>query len=102
MKDALGVPQSLLLLGGTSDIALGVVEEYARLGTPRVVVAARPSDRREAAVRRVGSLGLPVEVVDFDARDTQSHRRVLERAAEEGDVDVALIAFGVLGDEERA
>jgi decaprenylphospho-beta-D-erythro-pentofuranosid-2-ulose 2-reductase len=41
-------------------------------------------------------------VVDFDARDTARHRAVIDEAAAGGDIDVAVVAFGVLGDEERA
>ena len=48
MINAVGAPQSLLLLGGTSDIALAIARKYARSGL-RVVLAARPSDRRTAA-----------------------------------------------------
>ncbi len=102
MLDALGVPQSLLLLGGTSDIALATAEEYARRGSPRVLLAARPTPRRDAAVARLEGAGLVVEAFDFDGRDTASHRAVVDRAAVGGDLDVAVVAFGVLGDEERA
>ena len=42
MINAVGEPQSLLLLGGTSDIALAIARRYARSGL-RVVLAARPS-----------------------------------------------------------
>lgn len=102
MLDALGNPQSLLLLGGTSDIALAVAERYLRTGSLRVVLAARPSAQRDAAADRLARQGAEVEPVDFDARDTGSHREVVELAAAGGDIDVAVVAFGVLGDEERA
>jgi decaprenylphospho-beta-D-erythro-pentofuranosid-2-ulose 2-reductase len=102
MIDALGAPQTLLLLGGTSDIALAVAAEYARHARPRVVLAARPSARRDAAVARVAALGLEVEPLDFDAEDTASHPDAVQRAAAGGDIDVAVVAFGLLGDEERA
>lgn len=102
MLDALGNPQSLLLLGGTSDIALAVAERYLRNGSLRVVLAARPSAQRDAAAGRLARLGAEVDAVDFDARDTGSHRSVVEQAAAGGDIDVAVVAFGVLGDEERA
>ena len=102
MLNALGQPQSLLLLGGTSDIALAVAEEYAATGGVRVVLAARPGPRRDAAAARLTDLGHTVEVLDFDATDTASHPALVERAAQGGDLDVSLVAFGVLGDEEAA
>jgi decaprenylphospho-beta-D-erythro-pentofuranosid-2-ulose 2-reductase len=102
MLDALGRPQSLLLLGGTSEIALALAQRYLETGPLRVVLAARPSAAREEAQSLLAGLGADVEVVDFDARDTAAHRRVIDQAFAAGDVDVALVAFGVLGDEERA
>lgn len=102
MLDALGTPQNLLLLGGTSEIALALAQRYLERGPLRVVLAARPSSGREAARARLVERGATVEIVDFDARDTASHRSVIEKACAGGDVDVALVAFGVLGDEERA
>src|SRR3954454_2945644 len=102
MIDALGIPQTLLLLGGTSDIALAVAGEYARRGKPHVLLAARPGERRDAAVSRVQAAGLTVEPLDFDATDFASHADLLRAAKEHGDVDVAVVAFGLLGDEEQA
>jgi decaprenylphospho-beta-D-erythro-pentofuranosid-2-ulose 2-reductase len=102
MLDALGTPQNLLLLGGTSEIALALATRYLKRGPLRVVVAARPSPLRDQAVVALSQQGATVEVVDFDARDTASHRGVVEQASAGGDIDVALVAFGVLGDEERA
>jgi decaprenylphospho-beta-D-erythro-pentofuranosid-2-ulose 2-reductase len=102
MLNALGEPQSLLLLGGTSDIALAVAEKYAAGGGLRVVLAARPGPRRSEAAARLTALGHTVEEVDFEATDTESHPAVIERAAHGGDLDVTVVAFGVLGDEEQA
>jgi decaprenylphospho-beta-D-erythro-pentofuranosid-2-ulose 2-reductase len=102
MLNALGEPQSLLLLGGTSDIALAVAEKYAEGGGLRVVLAARPGPRRTEAVTRLSGLGHVVEVLDFEAADTASHPALVEQAAAGGDLDVVVVAFGVLGDEEQA
>lgn len=102
MIDAVGNPQSLLVLGGTSEIALAVVRRYTAARKPRVVLAARPSPRRDAAVAELTAAGVPVTAVDFDARDVGSHPTVLDKAFADGGIDVALVAFGVLGDAERA
>jgi len=101
MIDALGRPQSLLLLGGTSDIALAVARAYAG-ARPVVTLAARPGVRRKAAAADLRTAGLEVHEVDFEALDTTSHPDVIESVAAERDIDVALVAFGVLGDEEEA
>lgn len=102
MLNALGTPQNLLLLGGTSDIALAVAERYASAGSMHVVLAARPGPRRDAAVLRLERAGADVEAVDFEARDTAGHPTVVKQAASAGDIDVAVVAFGVLGDQEQA
>jgi decaprenylphospho-beta-D-erythro-pentofuranosid-2-ulose 2-reductase len=102
MINALGTPQSLLLLGGTSDIALAVARRYAGRGAGlRVVLAARPSERRTTAAAELTALGCRVEEVDLDARDHGSHAATIEAAFAGGDVDVAVLAFGLLGDPEQ-
>lgn len=101
MINALGQPQSLLLLGGTSDIALAVARRYAEHGSLRVVLAARESPRRTAAAEELRGRGCVVTEVDLDARDHASHAATIEAAFAEGDVDVAVVAFGLLGDPER-
>ena len=100
MLNALGVPQSLLLLGGTSDIALAIARRYARNGL-RVLLAARPSERRTAAAAELTGLGCTVTEIDLDARDAASHAATVEAAFAGGDVDLAVLAFGLLGDPEQ-
>src|SRR5690606_10795788 len=100
--DAVGNPQSLLLLGGTSDIALAIAEQYASRRPLRIVLAARPTDRRTAAAKRLSEAGNDVVELDFDANDTDSHPDVIARAFADGDIDVTVVAFGLLGDAEKA
>lgn len=101
--NAVGTPQSLLLLGGTSDIALAIARRYAGGGrTLRVVLAARASQRRTAAAAELTDLGCTVTEVDLEARDPASHAATVEAAFAGGDVDVAVVAFGLLGDAEAA
>ena len=101
MIDALGRPQSLLLLGGTSEIALAVARAWSD-ALPVVTVAARPGPRRDEAVAALRADGFAVEARDFDAEDTDAHPALIEAVAAERDIDVAVVAFGVLGDEEEA
>jgi decaprenylphospho-beta-D-erythro-pentofuranosid-2-ulose 2-reductase len=101
MINAVGAPQSLLLLGGTSDIALAIARRYARPGL-RIVLAARPTERRTAAATELKDLGCEITEVDLDARDHDSHVTTIADAFAGGDIDIAVIAFGLLGDAERA
>jgi decaprenylphospho-beta-D-erythro-pentofuranosid-2-ulose 2-reductase len=102
MIDAVGNPQSVLLLGGTSEIALAVAEHYAAKRPLRIVLAARPSARRDKAVALLGNTGAAVSTVDFEARDTASHPAVIEKVFADGDIDLTIVAFGLLGDPEEA
>lgn len=102
MINSLGQPQSVLVLGGTSDIALATVRAWAATGRPHITLAARSGVRRDEAVAELTGLGLEVEAVDFDAEDTAAHPALIESVAATRDIDVALVAFGVLGDEEEA
>jgi decaprenylphospho-beta-D-erythro-pentofuranosid-2-ulose 2-reductase len=102
MMNAVGTPQTLLLLGGTSDIALAVARAYAARGPLRVVLAARATERRTSAAAELTGLGCEVVEVDLDARDHASHAATIEAAFAGGDVDVAVLAFGLLGDAEQA
>ena len=102
MMDAVGTPSSVLVLGGTSDIGLAVVERLGVGTSLRVVLAARPSDRRDGALRRLTGAGHAAVAVDFDAEDTASHARTVEQAFAGGDLDVVVVAVGLLGDQEQA
>ena len=102
MINSLGQPQSVLVLGGTSDIGLATVRAWAATCRPHVTLAARPGERRDTAVAQLQALGLDVDAEDFDAEDTDAHPELVNRVAARRDIDVALVVFGVLGDEEVA
>jgi decaprenylphospho-beta-D-erythro-pentofuranosid-2-ulose 2-reductase len=67
-----------------------------------VVLAARPSERLDAARARLEALGCAVETIPFDARALDTHADVVRKAFTGGDIDVAVVAFGLLGDNEQA
>ena len=101
MSDAVGEVQSLLVLGGTSEIGLATARRLVDGRTRRVVLAARDTERGEAGAEELRRRGAEVEVIAFDARDYGSHEAVLDAAFQAGDIDCAVVAFGVLGDQER-
>jgi decaprenylphospho-beta-D-erythro-pentofuranosid-2-ulose 2-reductase len=104
--NALGSPQSLLLLGGTSEIGLAIAEQLVRDRTRRVVLAGRDLAALRTAGERLTELAGPttldVTVLEFDAAERASHATVVERAFAGGDIDIVVLAFGILGDQERA
>ncbi|HZA12202.1 decaprenylphospho-beta-D-erythro-pentofuranosid-2-ulose 2-reductase [Mycobacterium sp.] len=103
MLDAVGSPQTILLLGGTSEIGLAICERYLRTAPARIVLACLPDDPgRDDAVKQMKAAGArAVEMIDFDALDTGDHPKVIDEAFAGGDVDVAIVAFGLLGDAEE-
>ncbi|WP_316747571.1 decaprenylphospho-beta-D-erythro-pentofuranosid-2-ulose 2-reductase [Streptomyces herbicida] len=101
MKDAFGIPQSVLVLGGTSEIALATVRRLVARRTRTVWLAGRPSTALEEAAEGLRSQGANVRAVAFDALDPESHETVLGKVFAEGDIDMVLLAFGILGDQAR-
>ena len=101
--DAVGNPQTILLLGGTSEIGLAICERYLQNAHARIVLAAMPDDPgRDDAVAQMKAAGArSVELIGFEATDTDSHPKMIDQAFANGDVDVAVVAFGLLGDAEE-
>jgi decaprenylphospho-beta-D-erythro-pentofuranosid-2-ulose 2-reductase len=104
MKDALGSVQSILVLGGGSDIARATCGALARRRGARVVLAARKPEALDPVAVEIRAAGASsVDTVAFDATDFGSHEQFVESTfARFGDFDVVLVAFGVLGDQPRA
>jgi len=104
VKDAIGNVQRVVVLGGTSEIALATALKLTagRRGV-QVTLAARPGERRTSAATALEARGLQVSEVDFDATQRSSYERAISDAFESGgDVDVVIVAFGLLGDQKRA
>ncbi|MFE9876505.1 decaprenylphospho-beta-D-erythro-pentofuranosid-2-ulose 2-reductase [Streptomyces sp. NPDC005784] len=99
MKDAFGIPQSLLILGGTSEIALATARRLITRRTRTVWLASRPTPALAEAAEQLRRLGADARTVAFDALDPESHEAVLGKVFAEGDIDMVLMAFGVLGDQ---
>ncbi|WP_419762600.1 SDR family oxidoreductase [Corynebacterium coyleae] len=91
-------PGVVLLLGARSDIG---GEIAVRICSGReVVLAARGSDGLDDVKRRLLAAGATVvRAVNFDATNLDSHRRIFREA---GEVTSAIVAFGILGDQELA
>ena len=103
MIDATGNPAKILVLGGTSEIGLAIASEYLSHAPAEVVLACQPGDpQTEAAADQMLAAGAPeVMVIDFDATAFDTHAEVIDAAWAGGDVDVAIVAFGLLGDAEE-
>jgi decaprenylphospho-beta-D-erythro-pentofuranosid-2-ulose 2-reductase len=101
--DALGSPQSVLVLGGGSEIAVATVKALPRSRLNRVILAGRPSASLDDAAQSLTQVGIHgVTTVAFDATDTQAHQQFIDDIFDAGDIDIVILAFGVLGDQLAA
>lgn len=100
MNDALAVPGTVVLLGGTSEIGLAIVGQLVARGTRTVVLAGRDRAALQQAGERFGDA--KVHVVSYDATDETAHTGAVEEiAATVGDLDMVITATGVLGDQAQ-
>jgi decaprenylphospho-beta-D-erythro-pentofuranosid-2-ulose 2-reductase len=104
VKDGLGRPQAVAAFGGGSDIAHAILRALVEEGTRAVVLAVRDPQRPPPAADALRAAGARVELVRFDADDPDGHATAVADAARAlgGDLDLALVTFGVLGGQERA
>jgi decaprenylphospho-beta-D-erythro-pentofuranosid-2-ulose 2-reductase len=104
MKDALGAVQSVLVLGAGSDIASATVRKLVTGRVRTVLLAGRTPDAYEPLAEELRDAGATtVETLAFDALATDTHADFVKDAfTRAGDVDLVLVAFGILGDQALA
>jgi short-subunit dehydrogenase len=93
---------SVVVFGGRSEIGVALAAELAP-GHPIVLAARRPDDldAETATLRAAGATS--VSTIAFDADDTDSHPALIDAIVREhGPIEVAIVAFGILGDQARA
>lgn len=94
---------SVLILGATSPIAREVANRYAEEGQP-IHLGARDVEEAERIASDI-RIRHDVETAagHFDAREFDEHRNFVGEVTEAiGPIDVCLIAFGYMGDQEEA
>lgn len=100
MNDALAVPGTVVLLGGTSDIGLAIVGQLVARGTRTVVLAGRDRAALQRAGERFGDA--KVHVVSYDATADDAHSATVDEIVGiVGDLDLVVCAVGALGDQDR-
>jgi decaprenylphospho-beta-D-erythro-pentofuranosid-2-ulose 2-reductase len=104
VNDGLGQPQSVLVLGGGSEIARALLPRLTR--AERVVLAGRPGSPTVAtAAADAGARGATVRTLEMDATEPSSVVAAVDAAFEGdggGDIDLVVVAFGILGDQAGA
>jgi decaprenylphospho-beta-D-erythro-pentofuranosid-2-ulose 2-reductase len=103
VKDALGDPQSVVVFGGASEIAQHIVRSLSKRRRLRtVVLAVRRPEAVSTFADELVATGVSTEAVAFDADEVNAHHALLQRVTQRvGDIDVAVLAFAVLGDQAR-
>lgn len=101
MNDALGMPQTAVVLGGTSEIARAVLRELTARRLRHVVLAGRDEEALAAAAKELEALGAEVHCAAFDVTQVANHASFAADAVSRlGQVDLVLVAAGVLGDQD--
>jgi len=102
MENAVGEVQNILVLGGRSEIGIAIAREMLTPSTQRVTLACRRPDDSKEVEASLTRGGLRVDSVIFDGGDTASHADFIDNiVATSGDLDVVILAFGVLGSQEQ-
>jgi decaprenylphospho-beta-D-erythro-pentofuranosid-2-ulose 2-reductase len=101
MNDAMGMPQTAVALGGSSEIARAILRALATSRLRHVVLAGRDEVALAGAAKELEALGTErVETVAFDVTDTAGHAGFARDVANRlGHIDLVLVAAGVLGDQ---
>ena len=104
MKDALGNVDSALVLGGTSDIGVAIAKALTQRGASKIVLAGRDPSGLLERVDELRSAGAGrVETLDFNALEYSNHEHLISEAFSRfGDLDVVILAWGLLGDQQKA
>lgn len=101
MKNGVGVPQNIVLFGGTSDIGQAVLREIVKPGVSNVSLVCRNVDTGSLFAEELGALSpdVSIDVVRFDASDATAMPAIVQEVSSEGrDIDVAIVAHGVLNE----
>ncbi len=104
MNDALGGVQTVLVLGGTSELALATLQALDLRPGALVALAGRDLPAMAATpVPTSGGGSAKVIPLEWDAALTASGPAVIAAATDVlGDIDLVLVAAGILGDQARA
>ncbi|MDX2379909.1 MAG: SDR family NAD(P)-dependent oxidoreductase [Acidimicrobiia bacterium] len=102
MNNALSQPQTIVVLGGGSDIARAIVRALATPALRTVVLAVRsPSGESDLELPDdIDSAGVEVVEVAFDATHHDGHATFVGELSDRfGDLDIVIQAFGQLGND---
>jgi decaprenylphospho-beta-D-erythro-pentofuranosid-2-ulose 2-reductase len=103
--DGLGSVQSVVLIGGTSEIGIATLHEMGkRKRLQRIVLCGRQSEnlQRTAEILAADFVNAKIELVPLDLINSGTLSLVVEEIFDAGRIDVVVLAAGVLPDAIRA
>jgi decaprenylphospho-beta-D-erythro-pentofuranosid-2-ulose 2-reductase len=101
MKNGVGVAQNIVLFGGTSEIGQAILQRVVQPGVSRLVLVSRDIELASSSISSLVERhpDLDVHHVRFDATDASAMTHVVAEVADViGDIDIAVIAQGVLNE----
>ena len=102
MENNFGQPQSLIVLGGSSDIARALTKRLCAARAHTVVLCGRNQSLLDESAEEAKDYGAStVDTVLFDAEEVSDAAWVVSEAFEKagGEVDLVVVAVGLLGDQ---
>jgi decaprenylphospho-beta-D-erythro-pentofuranosid-2-ulose 2-reductase len=104
MNDVTGMPQTVVVVGGGSDIARAILRELAGRRLRTALLAGRTAAALASAAEELRALSVSrVETEHLDVTDPSTLERFADEAAKlVGPIDLVLVAAGELGTAELA
>src|SRR5579863_8428965 len=98
MIDSTGMPQTAVVIGGSSDIARETMRILSGRRLRRVILAGRNAKSLDALAEELGVLGVTAETASFDVIDVVGHDGfAADAAARLGELALVLVTAGDLG-----
>lgn len=95
------MPKALLIIGATSDIGSELARKLCP-GRPVILAARRPAACTALKQELLEIGAKAVHIMDFEATDLAGHRALVKNASKLAPIEVAVVAFGILGDAARS
>jgi decaprenylphospho-beta-D-erythro-pentofuranosid-2-ulose 2-reductase len=99
MLNAFHSPQTVALLGATSEIGQAILKALPLENLDSCFLVARHPEEATLSLKKILPTRTKMLEVEFQASDTVMHAQVVNRLFAEGDLDLAVIAIGVLGND---
>jgi decaprenylphospho-beta-D-erythro-pentofuranosid-2-ulose 2-reductase len=103
MMDSFGNAQNLLLIGGTSEIGLETIFEFAKANRViKVIVTSQNEKSLIESKQKLIRLGIEIEGHLLDLEDTKNVAKIIKNILNNNQIDICLVAAGYLPNNSEA